>query len=90
MIETLTTLVAVLIHIQKRWSNVIVESGSQITIQAIDDDSKALNQISNIIENIMVLAKEIRNIKFMYCIYLLISLADRIANRTYQCISQSC
>lgn len=45
-------------------SNVIIESYSLIVIQAIRRETKPLSQIWNLVEDIIVLARTLENIKF--------------------------
>lgn len=65
--QTLAIRETILVSIQKRLSNVIVESDSQIVIRVITSDIKTPNQICNIIADIIVLASAIKNIEFICC-----------------------
>lgn len=47
-------------------SNFIIESDSQITIQVINENSKTLGQICNLVTGIIILAKETDHINFFY------------------------
>lgn len=64
MVETLAIHEGILVSVQKKISNVLVESDSQITIQVIAGAVKVTSQICNIITDIIVLASAIRNRKF--------------------------
>lgn len=79
----------VLTAIQKWLSNVIIESNLRILIHAITGDIKAPSQISNIIGNIIILAKAIKNADFMYCNRFASKLDDKIAENGHQCTSQN-
>lgn len=67
MIETVKIPKVVLITIQKRLSKFIIKSDSHVPIQDITRDIKAFFKIFNIIEDILVRAKAVRNLKFTYC-----------------------
>lgn len=54
---------AVLTTIQKRPSNAIIESASQLVIQAIMWDITTPTQISIPVEDIMILDKVVKNVK---------------------------
>lgn len=66
MTETLTIQNVQKQVIQERYSNVIMESDSFITIQAINGKFKPSIQICNLIEDITMLVKKIDDIKFVY------------------------
>lgn len=51
----------------KRSSNVILESNSMIVTQAIGRDNEPPRLISNLIVDIITLAKTVEDIKFVYC-----------------------
>lgn len=70
-------------------TKIILESDSQIAIRAIMGAIKALNTITNIIEDILVLASAIRNIKFVYRNRHANILADIIARKAHNCIAQN-
>lgn len=72
---------AVLTAIQKCLCNVIIESDSQLEIRAIIGDVKALSQISNIIKDIRIVTKAVRNLKFIIVIDMLISLLIGLLER---------
>lgn len=69
--------------IREQLSNVIMESDSLIVIQAISGDSKRHTQICILITDITVLAKQVNNIKFMYCHKSANMLADKIVKRAH-------
>lgn len=64
--ETLAIREAVIAIILKQMSNVIIESDSLIAIQTIRWDIKPSTQILNLIEDIIVLIKAVKNVIFVY------------------------
>lgn len=69
--------------------NVIIERDSQIAIQSVTGKTKARNQITNLIEDIITIVKAVRNIQFSYCIRMTNKLADTITKKAQACTSQN-
>lgn len=69
--------------IQKRVSNIIIESDPWISIQTIKGHIKVPSQILNLIEDINVLAKAMENINVLYCSKSVNNLADRTKKPHY-------
>lgn len=65
MTEVIAIGEAILSIIEKRLSNVIIESNSQLTIEAIRGDIKAPIQIYNLVESIRVRAKVVNNVNLL-------------------------
>lgn len=65
--ETLASREAIVAIIQKQLTEVIIESDSLIVIQSIKGEIAPANQIRNLVEKIKMLAKVIKNTKFVYC-----------------------
>lgn len=59
----------------------IVESNSLITTQAMKEDIKSPSQILNLIEDIIVLVKAVENIKLLYCNTSINKLVDKMLKR---------
>lgn len=78
MTETLTIPQALIVTIQKKQFNIIIENDSQIAIQAIIKKIKSLNLILNITNDIVKLACLVRNTKFVIHRRYADSLAGRI------------
>lgn len=67
MTKTLAIREAIIAIIQKQLSKVIAESDSLIRIKAIGGDIYPPSQIMNVIEDIKIRAKVVKNIIFVYC-----------------------
>lgn len=87
--ETLTICEAILTTIQKQLLDIIMESDSQLVIQAIEVAIQAPSQIFNVIEDIRILTKTFRYIKFIYYNKFVNKFADQIPRMAYHCISQT-
>lgn len=74
---------------KKRLSNVIIESDSQLARRLILGNSKAPPWISIILDGTRVLAKDVKNLKFIYCNRSANKFTDRIVRKANQCASQT-
>lgn len=52
------------------------------------NNTKASSQISNVIIDIIILVKTIKNIEFIYCNKSVSRLGDKITKKVYYCTSQ--
>lgn len=59
--------------IQEKLSNVIIESDSFITIQAINGEIRPPSQICNMVEDIIILARAVHKLRFCTVMTLLLS-----------------
>lgn len=87
--ETMTSSETVLDTIQKRLSDVITEGDSQIDIQVTMGDIKVSSQITDIVKDIRVIDKAVRNMKYVYCNRSVNKSADGIIRIDNQLTSQT-
>lgn len=83
--KTLAIWKAVVPIIQKQKSEVVIESDSLNVIQAIRGDVIPPSQIRNLVEHINILAKVVKNIKFVYYSKSANELVDLIAKKVLFC-----
>lgn len=75
--------------ILKKLSNINIEGDSQISIQAIEGATKAPGIILNIVEDVVMLAATVRDIKFVYCNRYANRLANTITRKTHHYTAQT-
>lgn len=68
--------------INDRYSKVIIASDLLITIQTINGDFDPPKNICNLVQDIIILAKNVDNICFVFCKRTANELADRISIET--------
>lgn len=83
--EILAIREAIVAIIQKQLSDVIIESGSLIAVQAIRREINSPSNIRILVEDVNILTKVIKNIKFVYRSRLANQLADIIAKKAHPC-----
>lgn len=67
----------------------IIKSDSLIASQAINGKPILLRQIRNLMEDINMLAKDIENVKFVYCKRSANALTDKITKETIRSYTQN-
>lgn len=71
------------IAIQAKTDNLIIESNSQLLINSIIGKTKVPSQFVNLVNDILLLVRNFRNIQFIYCKRAANRMTDKIAKSAH-------